>query len=375
MTEIEAGPDGAFDGRLSCPERASEILSVLRNRTPSRPIRIMNVCGSHEREVASLGLRRVLPAAFRLIPGPGCPVCVCPESDLRAAVELLSRPGIRMAVFGDLVRVPLSKPCRGIGSLQEASAAGGRLHVVASPLEVSEIARSHPAEEIVFFSAGFETTTAPLVALVEGGLPENLSLLLSHKRTSPAVRALLESGDPGFDALIAPGHVTAVTGPEEWAFVPRDHGLPATVCGFYDVSLLAGILSLKRQVEAGEARLENLYGRVVRPGGNRRALEMMDRVFEVGPAVWRGVGTLPESGYRLREAHGGADARVRHGLEPPDREEPMPEGCECHHVFMGRKAPSDCGLFGKACTPAHPVGPCMVSGEGACRIWIREEGH
>jgi hydrogenase expression/formation protein HypD len=227
----------------------------------------------------------------------------------------------------------------------------------------------------VFFSAGFETTTAPLAALVAGGLPENLSLLISHRRTSPAVRALLESGEPGFDALIAPGHVSAVTGSGEWRFVAEEFALPVAVCGFYDLSILLGIRDLSQMVARGEADLRNHYAQVVRPEGNTTALALMGEVLEWCDAEWRGVGVLTMSGYRLAHAFAHLDARARFGLLPlAPGSSAMPEGCACHHVVMGRKTPAECPLFGSRCTPHDPVGPCMVSGEGACRIWHRYGG-
>ena len=359
---------------FSSPERASAALDALRRKPPGRPVRIMNVCGSHERAVSELGLRRSLPSQVKLIPGPGCPVCVCPEEDLAAAIALALTPSVRLAVFGDLLRVPLSNAGGGPRSLAECRDAGGRLSVVSSPSEAREIAKRNPAERVVFFSAGFETTTAPLAACIIEGLPDNMSLLLSHKRTSPAVRLLLEGGEVGFDALIAPGHVSAMTGSEEWRFVPLEFGVPTAVCGFYDLSLVGGIAILCQLVEAGRAELENLYGQVVRPGGNQRAKAAIGEVFEVCDAVWRGVGTIKESGYRLAPGYAHLDARRRFDIVPAPSAGAMPAGCSCHHVVMGRMDPAVCPLFGAACTPQSPVGPCMVSAEGACNIWFKHRG-
>lgn len=360
---------------FSAPEESRRILDDLLAHPPSHPIRIMNVCGSHERAVAHLGLRKVLRSAVRLIPGPGCPVCVCPARDLEDAARLALLHGVRLAAYGDLLRVPFGKPVGGGRNLSECREAGAHLHVVASPTDARTLALAHPGEPVVFFSAGFETTTAPLAGLVASGVPDNLTLLLSHKRTSPAVRVLLESGDPGFDALIAPGHVSAITGAEEWRFVASDFAIPVAVCGFYDLSLLLGIRSLCSMVGRGKADLDNCYPQVVKPEGNRKALHLMEEVFEVCDVSWRGVGLIPGSGYRLAEAYAHLDARTRFGLEEsPDDESPMPEGCACHHVVMGRKTPDQCPLFGTLCTPREPVGPCMVSDEGACRIWHRYGG-
>lgn len=370
---MSTGPQGAED--FSAPEASKRILDELRRHPPETPIRIMNVCGSHERAVAHMGLRKALGKSFRLIPGPGCPVCVCPARDLEDAARLALRPGVRLAAYGDLLAVPFGTPVDGARTLAGCREAGARLHVIASPMDARTIALEHPRDPVVFFSAGFETTTAPLAALIVAGMPDNLSLLLSHKRTSPAVRALLETGEPGFDALIAPGHVSAITGSEEWRFVAADHGIPVAVCGFYDLSLILGVRSLLRMKERASADLDNCYSQVVQPWGNRRALEMMAQVFEVCDVTWRGVGVLPMSGYRLANDFAHFDARGRFGMpETPEDSSSMPEGCACPHVVMGRKTPAECPLFGKRCTPRDPVGPCMVSEEGACRIWHKYGG-
>ena len=198
----------------------------------------MNVCGGHERSIAQAGLRGALPANIELIPGPGCPVCVCPEEDIYAAIQL-ARRGVTVAAFGDMLRVPCNAPKKEPRSLEQARAAGGDVRPVSSPEEVRAIAERDPLNEVVFFAAGFETTVAPVAGLVAQGLPPNLSLLLSGRLTWPAVALLLESGEAGFDALVAPGHVSTVMGPEEWAFVPERHGIPAAVAGFTSETLLA----------------------------------------------------------------------------------------------------------------------------------------
>ncbi len=204
-------------------------------------VRVMNVCGGHERSISMAGLRRALPAPIELIPGPGCPVCVCPEEDVHAAIQLALRTGVIVVAFGDMLRVPANVPRRDPRSLQQAHAAGGDVRPIASPREAVRIALAHPDREVVFFAAGFETTTAPVAGLVAEGLPPNLSVLLSGRLTWPAVAMLLESERPGFDALIAPGHVATIMGPEQWRFVPESHGIPAAVAGFEADSLLAGL--------------------------------------------------------------------------------------------------------------------------------------
>ena len=336
------------------------------------PVRIMNVCGGHERAITLAGLRRALPDHIELIPGPGCPVCVCPEEDVYAAIRLALERDVTLVAFGDMLRVPVNVPRSEPRTLEQARAAGADVRPIASPAEALALARARPQREVVFFAAGFETTTAPVAAMLAEDAPPNLSLLLAARRTWPAVAMLLESETPGFDALVAPGHVSTVMGSDEWRFVPERHGIPAAVAGFEPVTLLAAFYSVLRQLIEGRAFLDNCYGELVRPGGNRRARALMDAVLEVTDANWRGIGVIPASGFGLRGAWQAHDARRRHPLTVDSarrRAGGMPPGCDCARVVLGRIYPNQCRLYGTACTPRRPVGPCMVSDEGACRIW------
>lgn len=343
-------------------------------------VRIMNVCGGHERSITMAGLRGALPPQIELIPGPGCPVCVCPEEDIYAAIQL-ARRGVVVAAFGDMLRVPCNAPKAEPRSLEQAKAAGGEVRPVSSPEEVLTIAAAQPEREVVFFAAGFETTTAPVAGLVarclqagegESAWPPNLSLLLSGRLTWPAVALLLDSDTPGFDALVAPGHVSTVMGPEEWAFVPAKHGLPAAVAGFTTDSLLAATYSVLRQVIEGRPFLDNCYAQVAKPGGNPTARAVLGQVMDVTDANWRGIGVIPRSGFALKPELAALDARARFAIEPEQdrkRAGEMPPGCDCARVVLGKIYPNECILYGRACTPRKPIGPCMVSDEGACRIW------
>jgi hydrogenase expression/formation protein HypD len=337
------------------------------------PVRIMNVCGGHERSIGTAGLRTALPREVELISGPGCPVCVCPEEDVHRAIQLaLHEDGVTLVAFGDMLRVPVNVSKGEVRSLEQARAAGADVRPIASPLDAVRIARQLPQRQVVFFAAGFETTTAPVAAMLAAGVPANLSVLLAGRRTWPAVAMLLESETPGFDALIAPGHVSAVMGPQEWAFVVERHRLPAAVAGFTPESLLAGIYSVLRQRLEGRRFLDNCYAEVVRPGGNREAQRVLSEVMCEVDASWRGIGIIPRSGFALRAAYATHDARVRFPDErhaPRKRAGQMPPGCDCARVVLGKIYPNQCVLYGRACTPRQPVGPCMVSDEGACRIW------
>lgn len=351
---------------------AQQWLGRIRDLELPGKVRIMNVCGGHERAITMAGLRGALPANIELIPGPGCPVCVCPEEDVYQAMQLALHEDIILAAFGDMLRVPVNLPKRAVRSLEQARAAGADIRAVASPTEAMGLARDNPKRPVVFFAAGFETTTAPVAAMLAEGVPDNLSVLLSGRLTWPAVAMLLDSEDAGFQALVAPGHVSTVMGPEEWEFVVRDHQLPAAVAGFTPESLLAAMYSTLRQLQDGRYFLDNCYPEVVKPGGNPSAQHCMQETLDVVDANWRGVGIIPDSGYALKPhlaAHNARDLFPSH--EDPARKHigEMPAGCDCSRVVLGKIYPNQCKLYGLACTPRSPIGPCMVSDEGACRIW------
>lgn len=334
-------------------------------------IKVMNVCGGHERSVTMSGMRSAMPEHVEIIPGPGCPVCVCPEEDIYQAIQLAVCEKVTVVTFGDMLRVPVNAPKSEPRSLVDARAAGGDVRPIASPTEAREIAESVDGP-VVFFAAGFETTTAPVASLFLEGVPDNLSLLLSGRLTWPAVALLLESGEPGFDALIAPGHVATVMGPEEWQFVVDKHHIPTAVAAFTSESLLAATWSVLRQKIEGQPFLDNCYQSLVRPGGNPIAKEHLKKVMKVVDANWRGIGVIPNSGFSLREEFKAKDARLLfkdYNEQGRRRMGEMPPGCDCAKVVLGKIYPNECRLFGKGCDPRHPIGPCMVSDEGACRIW------
>ncbi|MBL3526526.1 MAG: hydrogenase formation protein HypD [gamma proteobacterium endosymbiont of Lamellibrachia anaximandri] len=351
---------------------AKDWLQQIRTLNLPERIRIMNVCGGHERSITQAGLRGALPEQIELIPGPGCPVCVCPEEDVYQAIQLALNEQIILVAFGDMLRVPVNVPKDEPRSLDQAHAAGADIRPISSPIEALKIARENPDREVVFFAAGFETTTAPVAALLVEGIPDNISILLSGRLTWPAVSMLLDSGTPGFNALVAPGHVATVMGPEEWQFVVDKHHIPSAVAGFTPESLLAATYSVLRQQIDQRLFLDNCYPELVRPGGNPSARKHLETALDVVDANWRGIGTIPKSGYALKGAYERWDARKRYAdydSESRRRAGQMPPGCDCAAVVLGKKYPNECRLYGEACTPRNPVGPCMVSDEGACRIW------
>ena len=351
---------------------ANQWLDRIRSLPLERRVKIMNVCGGHERSITMAGLRSALPACIELIPGPGCPVCICPEEDVYEAIQLALNEDIILVAFGDMLRVPVNVKKCNTRTLAEAKALGADIRPIASPTEAVLIAKNHPEKPVVFFAAGFETTTAPVAAMLVEGVPDNLSVLLSGRLTWPAVAMLLESGDAGFDALIAPGHVATVMGPEEWQFVVDQHKMPAAIAGFTTESLLAAMYSVLRQLIDNRHFLDNCYPELVREGGNPSARKQLMKAFEVRDANWRGIGSIINSGYVIRDEYNQHDARRQFPSYADDarkRAGEMPPGCDCAGVVLGKIYPNECRLYGTACVPRNPIGPCMVSDEGACRIW------
>ena len=333
-------------------------------------VKIMNVCGGHERSITMAGLRGALPPNIELIPGPGCPVCICPEEDVYAAIQLALKEKIVLLAFGDMLRVPVNVSKTEIRSLEQAKARGADIRPIASPLEALQIAQQHPNQTIIFFATGFETTTAPVAALLAQGIPDNLLILLSGRLTWPAIAMLLNTGQAAFDALIAPGHVATVMGANEWEFVVEKHCKATAIAGFTPESLLAAIYSTLRQLLEKNYFLDNCYPQLVKKAGNLTAKRHLQETMTITDSNWRGVGTIAASGFALKNSH--HDARIKF----PDyinvsrqRSGQMPPGCDCAKVVLGNIYPNECRLYRAACTPRTPVGPCMVSEEGACRIW------
>jgi len=357
---------------------AKQWLTQIKGLNLSSKIRIMNVCGGHERSISMAGLRGVLPKEVELIPGPGCPVCICPEEDIYDAIQLALHNEITLVTFGDMLRVPVNVANSEIRSLEQAKVAGADIKPIASPIDAVRIATEQPGRHVVFFAAGFETTMAPVAGMLAGGVPDNLLVLLSGRLTWPAVSMLLDSETRGFDALIAPGHVATVMGSEEWQFVVNKHGIPAAVAGFTPQSLLAAFYSVLRQHTENRKFLDNCYPEVVTAQGNMNAKKILYKVMDTVDANWRGVGMISKSGFVLNNDYAVYDARRHFSLFKENTQRKrvgeMPPGCDCAQVVLGKIYPNECRIFGKGCTPRKPIGPCMVSDEGACRIWWRGGG-
>ena len=342
---------------------ARDILARIKaEMTGAAPINLMEVCGTHTVSIGKHGLRRAVPDNLRLLSGPGCPVCVTSGGYIDAAAAL-ALSGVTVATFGDMVRVP-----GGETSLEEARAKGGRVDVTTSVNGALDIARNESGE-VVFLAVGFETTAptiaAALLAAEREGV-ENFSVLVSHKLVPPALRLILDAPDCSVSGFILPGHVSTVIGTAPYAFVAEEFDVPGVVAGFELIDVLAGIESLVQMINAGEAAVKTSYTRVVRPEGNPAACAAAEKVFEPADTDWRGIGRIPESGLAIREEYASFDAQRRHGIEITDFK--LPDGCACGGVLRGRIRPAECPLFGGTCTPQRPIGPCMVSVEGACAI-------
>jgi len=333
-----------------------------------RPLRLMEVCGTHTVSIFKSGLRALLPPRVRLLSGPGCPVCVTPAEYVERALALARRPGVAVATFGDMMRVPSPS-----GTLLAARREGAAVSAVYSPLDAVDLAAADPRRVVVFLGVGFETTTPTVAGAIataaERGLA-NFCVLAAPKLVPPALEALLSSRDAALDGLILPGHVSAILGLAPYRPLVERHRIPAVVCGFEGKSLEGGVRRLAELADRREARLDNAYPAVVREEGNPAARALVDAVFEPCDATWRGIGTLPGSGLAIRERYAAFDAARRFpdlaGIEAPE-----PAGCRCGDLMKGLLDPPECPLFDRACAPAHPVGPCMVSSEGACAAWHR----
>lgn len=337
----------------------------------TRPWVLMEICGGQTHTIMRYGLDELLPRSLELVHGPGCPVCVTPLETIDKAIALASRDEVVLVSYGDMLRVPGSR-----SDLFRVKADGGDVRVAYSPTEAVNIARQNPERKVVFLAIGFETT-APANAMAawqakKEGL-QNFSMLVSHVLVPPAIRALMVAPENRVQGFIAPGHVCTVMGCEEYEALVRDFHVPIVVGGFEPVDLLEAVLMLVKQLEAGQARLENQYGRSVSYQGNRPAQQVMQEVFEVADQKWRGIGSIPRSGLRLRAEYAAYDANRVFQLADVSVEEPAE--CISAQVLQGLKKPTECAMFGMRCTPENPMGAPMVSSEGACAAYYRYRRH
>jgi hydrogenase expression/formation protein HypD len=313
----------------------------------------MHICGTHESVIARTGLRSLLPERLRIVMGPGCPVCITPQGEIDAALTLVEKECI-VATYGDLLRVPGSK-----GSLESS---GGDVRVVQGVHKAVEIARK-TKKEVVFISVGFETTAPTVAATILAHPPENFSILSCHRIVPPAMKWLLEQGEAKLDGFVLPGHVCTIMGYEDYEQFP----VPQVVAGFEADDILLSLLMLVRQVREGTHRVDNAYPRAVSREGNLKAKKIMYEVFKPSDVEWRGFPVIPGSGLQLKEEFEQYDAQKKFGIV--FKHISKHSACICDKILRGIAQPSDCKLFSKVCNPRTPVGPCMVSHEGACKIW------
>ncbi|RNE92086.1 hydrogenase formation protein HypD [Marichromatium sp. AB31] len=333
---------------------------------PGRDYRLMEFCGGHTHAIFRYGVQQLMPPRLRFVHGPGCPVCVLPMARIDQAITLTERHGVTLCTYGDLMRVPGGDR----RTLFQARAEGADVRMVYSTQDALRIAREQPGREVVFFAIGFETTTPPTAVALEQARAEglaNFSVFCNHVLTPPALAAILADG-ARIDAILGPSHVSTLIGTAPYAFVPEQHRLPLVIAGFEPLDVMQSTLMLVRQINAGTARVENQYRRAVSESGNRKAQALMARVFRVRERfAWRGLGEIAESALELAPEFAAFDAERRFPVEcAPARE---PRGCECPAILRGEKRPTECRLFGTGCTPAHPLGACMVSSEGACAAY------
>lgn len=336
----------------------------------TRPWKIMEACGGQTHSIVKYGIDQILPPQVTLVHGPGCPVCVTPMSTIDSAIQLASRREVILCSFGDMLRVPGT-----LKDLLTVKAEGGDVRVVYSPLDALKVARENPSREVVFFAVGFETT-APANAMAAYQAKKqgivNFSMLVSQVLVPPALEAILSSPIHEIDGFLAPGHVCTVVGYEEYAPLVRRHQVPIVVTGFEPGDILQGIAMCVRQLEEGRAELENQYTRSVHREGNRAAQTMIVEVFEVKNKMWRGLGSIPQSGLKLSPKYHAFDAELRFELGAESAEEKS--NCISGLILQGIRKPSECPEFGKGCHPERPLGATMVSSEGACSAYFRYRG-
>lgn len=351
------------------PALARALIERIRELAGARTINLMEVCGTHTMNIGRYGFRSVMPAGLKLLSGPGCPVCVTANRDIDFAIALARVPDAIVTTFGDMMRVPGSS-----SSLMAEKAAGRDVRIAYSPLDALDIAEQNPERPVVFIGVGFETTTPAIAACIleaQARDLQNFSVFCAHKTTPPAIRAIANDPETRIDGFILPGHVSTITGAAPFQFLPAEFGLPGVITGFEPIDILEGVARLVQMIAEGTPAVENAYRRGVNDDGNPTARAIAAQVFEPCDAAWRGLGVIPASGLRIRPEFARFDAERRYGTDVEIEPTVEPRGCRCGDVLRGRISPAECPLFGRTCTPEHPVGPCMVSSEGSCAARFR----
>jgi len=346
------------------PELGKKLLERI-HRQSTRPVKLMEFCGGHTVAIFKHGIRQLLPTTIEMLSGPGCPVCVTATADLDKAIAMARLPDVIVTSFGDMLRVPGS-----YSSLQKAKAEGGDIRIVYSTQDALAIARDNTNKSVIFIGIGFETTAPTIAASILQAEQENINnyyVLSLHKLCPPIMKALLDREEINLDGIIAPGHVSSIIGAYPYQFIPGDYNIACAISGFEPLDILLCIDMLVNQIESGDYKVEIAYRRGVKPEGNKQAVQLMETVFEVGDANWRGIGAVPASGLKIRSRYEQFDAESKFDVDPGPAHEP--KGCICGSILRGVSTPLECKLFRNSCTPEHPVGPCMVSDEGSCATY------
>ncbi len=332
-----------------------------------RPVRLMEVCGTHTVSIFRSGIRTVLPATISLLSGPGCPVCVTDQTEIDAFIELARLEDVIITTFGDLMRVPGTT-----SSLQKQRAEGKDIRVVYSTFDALEIAKTNPNKKVVFLGVGFETTAPTIAAAIYSAdqmQVDNFSVISAHKLVPPALEALMATHNVNIDGFILPGHVSVIIGEKAYLPFNERHQIPCVIAGFEPIDILQAITMLVEQIENGTPQLENAYTRAVTYEGNTKAQKMLDKVFEPADTCWRAIGVIPQSGLKIRQKYEGHDAGKIFDIKITGSMDP--KGCACGEILTGTKTPPECPLYKTVCTPIDPVGPCMVSTEGTCAAYYK----
>lgn len=333
-------------------------------------VRLMHVCGTHEHEISRYGLRQLLPGNLEVIPGPGCPVCICPVELIDQAITLSYQPAVTVLTFGDMLRVPATRE-----SLDGARKNGGSVKMIYGPLDAIQIAVTNPDENFVFFSVGFETTASGVAGMIQKGVPENLTFLIANRYIPPVFELLMRVHEKStLQGFLLAGHAVTITGIHAYDYMETKYHLPCVAAGFTPVDIFSAIHTLLRLIQSNQAKVLNGYRRVVNDDGNLSAKQALADVFDLVPGNWRGIDTVDGTAYQLKEKYTVLDASKRFNARPPYPSRAKHPGCICHKIMLGEAPPTQCKLFREKCHPENPYGPCMVSLEGTCHTWFHHQG-
>jgi hydrogenase expression/formation protein HypD len=339
-------------------------IKKLQKFSPKEPVKITHVCGTHEMTASRFGLRSIIPNNVSIIPGPGCPVCVCPAYEIDCAIQL-ALEGKIIATFGDMLKVPATN-----SSLARIRRDGADIRIIYSPQDAIKIAQKNPEKEVVFLAIGFETTAPMTGAVLLSEPPNNFSVLSAHRLTVPAMELLLKAEKKKTKGFICPGHVSVIIGLKPYEPFSEKYSMPCVITGFEAIDMVIGVTQILAMLKENRADVINEYSRVVKPEGNKKAKEIINTVFDTVDAKWRGMGILEKSGLAISRQFESYDTIKKFDIALDNSVDIQP-GCKCHEVMLGNILPPQCKLFLKTCTPDHPIGPCMVSHEGTCAIFAR----